>query len=99
MGPGALGSFAARVITSTDGTTWTLSDPTDPELVGGSMVGVAAGPVGMPVAVGDTGVAATAWFSSDGRSWTRLSGVISPATASIRGVAAGPSDSWPSVTE
>ncbi len=81
--------IGASVAVSADGSTWTMNDPRAPEFLGGTMSGVAAGPAGV-VAIGETALAPTVWYSSDGRSWTRLAGVISPASASIRGVASGP---------
>ena len=84
--------------TSTDGTTWTLNDPTAPEFAGGSMVGVAAGPVGV-VAVGDTGVAATAVVlaatGAPGRACPVRSRRRRRRSAAWRLVRP---DSWPSVT-
>ena len=79
----------ARVATSADGSTWTLNDPQAPEFVAGWMHDVAAGPAGI-VAVGETALAPTVWYSADGGSWTRLPDAISPSSASIRSVATGP---------
>jgi hypothetical protein len=79
----------ASVATSADGSTWTLNDPQAPEFTAGWMHDVAAGPAGI-VAVGETALAPTIWYSADGGSWTRLTDAVSPSNASVRSVATGP---------
>jgi hypothetical protein len=87
--PGVVPPIGARVASSTDGSTWTLNDPRAPAFDAGWMHDVAAGPAGI-VAVGETALAGTIWYSADGSAWTRLAGALSPASASVRSVAAGP---------
>jgi predicted anti-sigma-YlaC factor YlaD len=86
---GVVTPIGAVVATSADGSTWTFTDATSPDLAGGSMQGVAAGPSGL-VAVGDTGLKPTVWTSVDGQTWVRnLESIASPG-ASMRSIAAGP---------
>jgi hypothetical protein len=80
----------AIVATSADGTAWSFNDPTAPEFAGSTMRAVVAGPSGL-VAVGDTGVDPTVWYSADGVAWTRVEGAVASASATIRAIAAGPS--------
>ena len=86
---GLVTPVGAVVATSADGSAWSFTNPASPELAGGSMQSVAAGPSGL-VAVGDTGLQPTVWTSVDGRSWVRSIGAIASPGASVRSVAAGP---------
>lgn len=77
---------ADRVVTSTDGLTWSEVPAT--AFTGAKVSGVAAGSAGL-VAVGTASRGPAVWTSSDGRAWTRVPAAQTPASGRMMDVAVG----------